>query len=112
MPFCRHASRINHPNLTHLFITEPEGDSFTYTVNLTHIPQNPKSKPEYNPDELNGVCQLLLSSGTTGTPKAIKITDKMVIYSCLAIADNGCLTLEGSVSFCACGARKIGRQGV
>ncbi len=49
--------------------------------------------PDYDRLELDGVCQLALSSGTSGIPKAIKITSKIIVSICICAASKGSLVV-------------------
>ena len=60
---------------------------------------NQTRKPEYDPEELSGICEFLLSSGTTGTPKAVKFTDNDVMISTIILTENGALTMQSDTKF-------------
>ena len=74
----RYAAEISSPYLTHVFAIDDHGDGESYNVTSKMFPNNQTQKPEFDPKELEDVCELLLSSGTTGPPKAVKFTHRDV----------------------------------
>ena len=50
--------------------------------------------PESTSDELKNICQLLLSSGTTGVPKAVKFSDTDVMIACVISTEHGAMTFD------------------
>ena len=57
------------------------------------FPNKQTLEPEFDPSELDDVCELLLSSGTTGSPKAVKLRDVDVIVSCIISTEKGAMTI-------------------
>ena len=89
---------IDNPFLSHIFVTDNSGNRDSYEISLTCIRREPKKVPKYDPEELNGVCQFLFSSGTTGKAKPIKVTCEMMIHSCRRNSYPGCTEYSRSIS--------------
>ena len=74
----RIAEEIDHPFLTHVIVTDSRGGEGlgkgegedeggeSYEVTLTSTRREQIEDPEYDRHELDDVCQMLLSSGTSG----------------------------------------------
>ena len=69
------------------------GDETDFGIEVTVKNLPPSQTPNYDQEELDDVCEFLFSSGTTGVPKAVKITHKMIIRSCERNS------LEGSLGY-------------
>ncbi|XP_075254900.1 uncharacterized protein LOC142346271 [Convolutriloba macropyga] len=94
--FAKFGDEVGHPFLTHIFVTEASGTQDAFTVALIRIPCEQTSTPEYDKRELDGVCQMLLSSGTSGAPKPIKLDAKAIISNCLMNTSEGSLSYKPS----------------
>ena len=98
----RFKNQIDNPHLTHVIVTKAAGTAEDFGVDLEIISQNQTEVPKYNRSELEGISQLVLSSGTSGTPKPIKITCEMIINNCLSLVSEGALVYDdGSVTLLA-----------
>ena len=94
----RYAADIQSPYLTHVLAIDDHGDGDLYDVSLTVARMNQICQPEFDPEELNDICSLFLSSGTTGVPKAVKLTDADVIISCIISTEKGTMTITGNAN--------------
>ena len=92
----RYTGEIRSPFLTHVIALDDLNDGHLYNLTFKVTPNEQSQQPEYNHKELDGVCELLLSSGTTGVPKAVKLSDIDVISSCIINIENGAMTIDDS----------------
>ena len=68
------------------------GNGYQMSLECTYLTQS--RIPQYDPNELIDICHFLLSSGTSGTPKAIKMGFRNLIDACLMSSAPGSLNLS------------------
>ncbi len=97
--------------MTHVLVTDASGDGDSYNVELACHRREQTKAPSYDKSELDGICQLLLSSGTSGAPKPIKMTFATILNSCIALAAKGAFTYsQNDISLLAQPLAHVGGQ--
>ena len=92
--FFRLSPEIDSPYLKTVVSIEDSNSGENYTLKSKFYPKTQTKIPQYDLAELSGICELLLSSGTTGPPKAVKLSDYDIISSLVLCTSNGCCTFE------------------
>ena len=69
--------------MTHIIDIEPNSAKEKYDLQFNFTRRETLRSPVYNREELQDICSMLFSSGTSGVPKSIKIDRKSLISGCL-----------------------------